>query len=152
MYLYLGLLYNRGGLKHLAMRVFCVLQLRIGNPKPSSNRLKNLKPKPNQTEPPNRLIQFRLEPSRCRFLLISDIIWLRGDCDLVVNKLLHQARQYQVRLDAMAMVWDADQGSSLSQSLHSGVVGWIDTLISLSPFYLFIYILSLSNAYISSCL
>mgnify|MGYP000252853044 CR=1 FL=1 len=49
------------------------------------------------------------------------------------------------------MVWDADPGSSLSRSLRSGVVGWIGTLVSVSPFYC-IYLLSLIYAYFRSYL
>ena len=41
----------------------------------------------------------------------------------------------------MAVVRDIDQGSSPSQSLRSGVVGWIDTLLSLSFLIFYPYLM-----------
>ena len=70
---------------------------------------------------------------------------LRRDSDIVVSQILYQVRQHQVRLDATTVVWDADRGSSPSRSLCSGVVGWIDTLLSLS---LLSYYLSIFDPYL----
>ena len=58
----------------------------------------------------------------------------------------YSERSYQVRLDATTVVWDTDQGSSPFRSLRSGVVGWIGTLLSLSP-RSYLSIIPLSYAY-----
>ena len=66
--------------------------------------------------------------------------WLRRDSVREWFDSCSKRAIIQVRLDAKAVVWDADRGSSPSRSLRSGVVGWIGTLLSLSPFFLsFIY-------------
>ena len=57
----------------------------------------------------------------------------------MVGQLLQRACQHQVRLNATAVVYDANRGLSPSRSLRSGVVGWIGTLLSLSPFFLSIF-------------
>ena len=57
------------------------------------------------------------------------IIRLRRDsAQVVINSC---SKRTSTRYDS-TMVWDADQGSSPSRSLRSGVVGWINTLLSLS--------------------
>ena len=47
------------------------------------------------------------------------------------------AHQYQVRLEAIEVVWDVIHGSGPYQSLHLGAVRWMGTLLSLvvSLFY-----------------
>ena len=41
-------------------------------------------------------------------------------------------RLYKARLNAMGVVWDANEGSNPSRSFRARVAGWINTLLSLS--------------------
>ena len=81
-------------------------------------------------------INMRASYTHWHIILTTSRLWSCG------TRLLLQACQYQVRLEATTMVWNINPNSSPSRSLRSEVVGWTVTLLSLSPIYfLIIYFL-----------